>query len=986
MKHDKKYRILSFWSLNGALTDSEIINQIEDMHEKNYGGFFLHARAGLETEYLSSEWFKICKTAIKTAERLDMEAWLYDENGWPSGFAGGLVPALGDEFTAKHLFFTKALPLNQKIVLAAYKKSGSGYSRLSDKDIESGELFCCLGYLKGYADLLNPKAVKAFIDFTHEKYKQEFGEYFGKTVKGIFTDEPQLVGKFPFTFDYPEEFQKAYGYDFFSQAWKLYDDSLESRLFKYHTSKLFARMFKENFTRQINDWCNKNNLIFTGHFSNEDGLCNQVRSNYNLMSHYDNMERPGIDFLGRRLTSAVLTKQVSDAAFISGKEVITSESFGCCGWDVTFNDLMWIAGYQAAFGINSIVTHLSAYSMKGRRKRDYPAFFSYQEPWWNIFGKLSEKICEINTFVSDGKRNSQIAVIHPVTGMWCLNGGAELISQESKHISNQFRLLVEYLIDIQKDFLLLSEENFARFENDNNILRFGDIEISEVLIPETVSLESSTLEILKVFSQKGGRVTFINRYPALCEGEECDGYRELNAEIICNRRGLLEKYFLNVGYKEEAVFTDLNFGHLLSGLITSVRQYDEELRIFAMNPSKNDLITGYLKVKGEKQIYKNISGKNEILDAFYDGIFTYAKITAFPNECLMFTAIDGKPIKGESSGFSIKKLHDFKVALTDRNVLTIDRCDVYLNGNLLYKDCDPVKVTDDLYKAAYESGEVSQIKLIYKFYADFKSGLPKNISVAAECDSGDITVNGVPATSNGEWFIDKAIKVFNLKNVVHNGENSVEIDFTIERPDELSETGDFEGYKNIFFYNVEPESIYITGDFSVIPKGEILDYPEGYITKEEFYITDSADLNYSEFTKQGLWFYRGKIELYTEFDSFGKEQYLTFENPEFTAAEIFINGKNAGIVFSAPFRINITSFVEKGKNTLNILLYGSNRNTLGPHHHIARNPHMVGVSSFKGEKGFTDFIYPQITEDSTYSHDYSFVRLFTGNVLFEEKE
>jgi len=262
MKHDKKYRILSFWSLNGALTDSEIINQIEDMHEKNYGGFFLHARAGLETEYLSSEWFKICKTAIKTAERLDMEAWLYDENGWPSGFAGGLVPALGDEFTAKHLFFTKALPLNQKIVLAAYKKSGSGYSRLPDKDIESGELFCCLGYLKGYADLLNPKAVKAFIDFTHEKYKQEFGEYFGKTVKGIFTDEPQLVGKFPFTFDYPEEFQKAYGYDFFSQAWKLYDDSPESRLFKYHTSKLFARMFKENFTRQINDWCNKNNLIF----------------------------------------------------------------------------------------------------------------------------------------------------------------------------------------------------------------------------------------------------------------------------------------------------------------------------------------------------------------------------------------------------------------------------------------------------------------------------------------------------------------------------------------------------------------------------------------------------------------------------------------------------------------------------------------------------------------------------------------------------
>ena len=41
-----------------------------------------------------------------------------------------------------------------------------------------------------YVDLMNPKVTEAFITSTHEKYASWFSGEFGKSVPGIFTDEP----------------------------------------------------------------------------------------------------------------------------------------------------------------------------------------------------------------------------------------------------------------------------------------------------------------------------------------------------------------------------------------------------------------------------------------------------------------------------------------------------------------------------------------------------------------------------------------------------------------------------------------------------------------------------------------------------------------------------------------------------------------------------------------------------------------------------
>ena len=55
------------------------------------GGFFMHSRTGLATPYLGREWMKAVETCTQEAKKLGLEAWLYDEDRWPSGAAGGLV-------------------------------------------------------------------------------------------------------------------------------------------------------------------------------------------------------------------------------------------------------------------------------------------------------------------------------------------------------------------------------------------------------------------------------------------------------------------------------------------------------------------------------------------------------------------------------------------------------------------------------------------------------------------------------------------------------------------------------------------------------------------------------------------------------------------------------------------------------------------------------------------------------------------------------
>ena len=100
---DTKYRSIPFWSWNDKLETDELRRQINAMHEAGIGGYFMHARGGLLTEYMGDEWFDCVKACIDEGRKLGMHSWAYDENGWPSGFGDGMVNGRGLDYQQKYL-------------------------------------------------------------------------------------------------------------------------------------------------------------------------------------------------------------------------------------------------------------------------------------------------------------------------------------------------------------------------------------------------------------------------------------------------------------------------------------------------------------------------------------------------------------------------------------------------------------------------------------------------------------------------------------------------------------------------------------------------------------------------------------------------------------------------------------------------------------------------------------------------------------------
>ena len=174
-----EYRGHPFWSWNDKLEPEELRRQIRSMRDVGLGGFFMHARGGLETEYLSEDWFNCIKACVDEGKKTGMEAWSYDEDGWPSGFAGGLVTALGDEYHVRTLVCeeVKGDFEVKGEALGYYAVSGSGHYRCFGEDL--GTAGMSLGGWTGstrlsrqkshYVDCSTPKLGRQIHRLTYER-------------------------------------------------------------------------------------------------------------------------------------------------------------------------------------------------------------------------------------------------------------------------------------------------------------------------------------------------------------------------------------------------------------------------------------------------------------------------------------------------------------------------------------------------------------------------------------------------------------------------------------------------------------------------------------------------------------------------------------------------------------------------------------------------------------------------------------------------
>jgi len=232
-----EWRSAPFWSWNDRLTPEEARRQVRSMRTAGMGGFFMHARYGLETPYLGDEFMDVVRACVDEATKLDMQAWLYDEDRWPSGAAGSLTTGPHPEFRARCV--VRAWP-GQEVrdgaeFLVAFDAVEEGETgrlvhlrRLAEgEEAREGRRLSFYthpartrGWYNGasYLDTMDAEAVAEFIRVGYEPYAKAAGEAFGSVVPGVFTDEPNYKGagkagnSLPWSRRFAETFRERYGY------------------------------------------------------------------------------------------------------------------------------------------------------------------------------------------------------------------------------------------------------------------------------------------------------------------------------------------------------------------------------------------------------------------------------------------------------------------------------------------------------------------------------------------------------------------------------------------------------------------------------------------------------------------------------------------------------------------------------------------------------------------------------------------------------
>ena len=484
----KKYRPLPFWSWNEKLNCEETVRQVSIMDTAGIGGFFMHARGGLKTEYMGEEWFENIAAATEEGRRRGMRPWAYDENGWPSGFGNGAVNGLGVDYQQKYL------------------RMETEPEHTETQICKCGDRYFYYEVNPFYVDTLDGKVAAEFIKCTYEPYYEKYGQ----KIEGFFTDEPQISRNgIPWSFVFEEEYKTRYHEDLLCCIDQLFLEHGDYKTTRIRFWKMVTDLFSKNFMKQIYDWCDERGLKLTGHLVVEENAWSQLASNGACMPHYEYFHIPGIDWLGRDIYSCLTVKQLTSAAAQLGKKSVLSETFALCGHNVSFAELKGIYEWQMVRGVNLLCQHLEGYSLRGIRKRDYPPAMYYQQPWWSEYEKFNTAMARLGMITAESEAKTEVLVIHPQTTAWVLYNCGECKGLEELALG--FPVELEKLDKKHIDYHLGDEtliERHGRVEDGMFVI--GNQRYSKVITEYCDVLLESTQKLLDEFVGNGGQICTVN--------------------------------------------------------------------------------------------------------------------------------------------------------------------------------------------------------------------------------------------------------------------------------------------------------------------------------------------------------------------------------------------------------------------------------------------------------------------------------------------
>lgn len=968
-----EFRGAPFWAWNSKLEPEELRRQIRNMKQMGLGGFFMHSRVGLNTPYLGEEWFECIRACIDEAKQLGMNAWLYDEDRWPSGAAGGLVTKEHPEFRRRKLEVEElSAPAYSDSDLAwfAAKRNGSGIAaprRLRSGDVlADGEIFLRFHVEVepdsdwynggGYLDACNPEAVRKFIQVTHEKYAQEISSEFGGTVPGIFTDEPNYSN---WTGAVPEETKKRFGYDILDYLPELFFnvDGRECSVIRLNHYELMTDLFVSSFSKQIGEWCEKHGLQFTGHVLGEDTAISQTSVVGSAMRFYEYMQAPGIDLLTERWTIYDTAKQCVSMAHQFGRKTRLSETYGCTGWDFPFMGHKALGDWQAALGINLRCQHLAWYSMEAEAKRDYPASISYQSPWCRHYPVVEDYYARLGAALSEGEELRDLLVVHPIESTWFGSAVYSMSDAEKTAENNRLIALRCALLKENIDFDYGEEEVMSRHARvSGKTISVAKADYKAVVLPRMRTIRTTTLNLLKAFAENGGKVAYAGEVPQYADGLKS----EKPAEIYKLFTPATEETLAEAVAAEARNVSVLADGKEIDPVLYSIRRADDFATLFLCNTSMNQTIRQMnaplsrdrkLAFPNAEIAWKQPAGRM-VFELNLQTGERYAVKSEYRNGCLVFetsfaplesrlfiastsniATAERKPAAAATRS-AVLSSTGWQVGTDDPNVLVLDHPSYSVDGGyfaipayidqvdnylreLLGKHPRGGSMCQPWCRLKETPARTLDLKLRYTFQC---SAVPGELFLGVERpDLYSYSLNGKEfRPEDAGFWCDRSMRKLPIPlDLVRNGANTLELHCAA-------------------YHELLPglETVYLLGSFGV--KGDTL-------------TAAPETLNIGDWCEQGFQNYAGNLTYRTTFRKPETSGAIAVEIPDWrgVALAIRVNGGRQIMLPWPPFSADITEFLQDGDNTLEIEVLGHRRNSHGPFYLLEKWPSWTGPAEFK---------------------------------------
>lgn len=935
------FKSIPFWSWNGKLEKEKLKSQIEFLQENGAGGFIMHARGGLTTKYLGDEWFEAISFCAEEAEKRGMNAWLYDENGWPSGFAGGEL--LKDERNRDKYLLHKIGTYDETADLH-YDVSGEELKKLSDGERSEQTLNVYIKTGVATADVCNKEVVDKFISLTHEKYAQYFGEDFSKKIVGFFTDEPQYYRwHTPFTVALEEYFKREYGENVYDGVGHLFVEKKGCYEFRWKYWTAMQSLMLENFAANIHGWCKAHGVYLTGHYIEEKSLTGQMTCCAGIMPFYEYMDVPGMDWLTRRGGTPVAPKQLASAAAQLGKKQVLTESFACCGWDVLPKELKYIGDFQYTEGVNLLCQHLYPYSEAGQRKRDHPEHFTPLNPWINAgFKEFNGYFERFGEFIADAEEEVEAAVLQPITSAYLFYKRYEENGRGIRELDEKFIAECSELSEKHVAYHFIDETILKKHGKvDGATLIVGKKKYKYVILPTVYNLNATTATLFKEFIANGGKIVTLGDAPQYLQGERADfAWLKSNCtvEAIINAQA-----FRMTGGEKIRV---------------TLRKRDGETYLTCLN-SSDEKVTVKLTAENASS-FEEVSFTDRKTETYAD------EITFKPRECKVLRFSKAQTDNPRERKYLTLKT-PLRVKERDENTLTLDKCRYSFNGTDYSEEMFTMGALQTMLERRYDG----PLWIEYSFEARVK---PKKISVLAEdTNTESLSVNGVEV--KGEKTEDGDFYRYDIVPCVKRGKNTVTVKMRFFEKESvyyaLFGDGVTEGLKNCLVYDTTIENIYLTGEFGVYSdtfrKGET----DGvYISDGDFYL-GKRKKKISNPILDGEPFFAGRA-VYAQTVRASEDTDVTLRlGGRFHYADVSVNGKRVGgLLFDD--EIDLNGYLVKGKNVIEVAAYNACRNKMGPFHYKpAEEPVSVAPGTFELFGTWKDGKSDQQTDE--YRFVYNFI-------------